>query len=64
MARSGRVADQAVAAVIFVELVAGEIEHVRVELEQVVGDGLVGKGVVLLTGQGAQAQGAPAMGWP
>ncbi len=54
--RSGRVADQPVAAVVLVKLVAGEEEQVGIELKDVVGDRRVGERVVVLAGETRQPQ--------
>ena len=49
--RLGRIANDAEAAVVFVDLVAGEEHQIGIELRDVVRDGLIGKRIVVLAGQ-------------
>ena len=57
--RSGRLADQAVAAVVLVELVPGEEEQVGIPRQDVIGDRGVGKRVVVLAREPRQPQRPP-----
>ena len=53
-------ADDPEAAVILIDLVAGEVEQIGIELHEILRDGLVGEGVVVLAGERAETEGTAA----